>query len=428
MSGYSKSQRRGKMPSHRRKKLWEIYDGHHCSIIGTCLHRVDLRRFAKKKLFQVSSGATDYQIHKVLIGIAANRNRKSRALHKFLDQRYRAALKRYGAIEEDGAIRKLWKQDVERGAVAGAYWAIMSRHNLSNDLRTEVYGELHMMSHDIVIDQQNQRRLNEEIANKAKILEDVLVSERQLHIREKKQLIREIEDLQEREKEVVLLAEQKRELMVKNEQLALELSGASLASKVETLERHLEERNRINAELCAENEVLQYRVTKMGEALERVNNRFVEEKAQKRTLKAAFDDLREEIESMESAMVSTMESSETNCLTCVDNNTSRCPGPDLCGKTILYVGGLHKLVAHYRQLVERHGGKFIHHDGGKEASRAALPRMLSGADAVLCPIDCVSHDACNRVKKICKQYHKPYVMMRSSGLSSLAKGLSQIVQ
>ena len=428
MSGHKESQKKGKVPSCRRKKLWEIYEGHHCSILGTCLHRIDLRRFAKKKLFRMSSGATDYQIHKVLIGVAANRNKKSRALHKFLDQRYRAAVRRYGVTEGDGAIKKLWKQDVARGAVAGAYWAVMSRQDISNDLRMEIYGELHMMSHDVVVDQQRQHRLNEEIANKAKILEDVLVSERQLHIREKRKLTSAIEHLQEKEKKVVLLAEQNRQLMENNEQLALELSGVRSARRLETLEGDLEERNRQNAELCAENETLQYRVTKMREEIDLLTNRFVEENAEKSTLQAALDELRGEVESMENAMVSNMELSETNCLTCVDNNTNRCPGPDLCGKTILYVGGLHKLVAHYRQLVERHGGNLIHHDGGKEASRTALPRMLSGADAVLCPVDCVSHDACSRVKKMCKQYQKPYVMMRSSGLSSLAKGLSQIVQ
>ena len=87
-----------------------------------------------------------------------------------------------------------------------------------------------------------------------------------------------------------------------------------------------------------------------------------------------------------------------------------------------------QLVSHYRQLVEQHGGRFIQHDGGKEASRNLLPKMLLTADAVCCPIDCVSHDACNCVRKMCKRHQKPFILMRSSGLSSLAKGLSNIVQ
>jgi hypothetical protein len=110
------------------------------------------------------------------------------------------------------------------------------------------------------------------------------------------------------------------------------------------------------------------------------------------------------------------------------HETDRCPGPDLCGKKILYVGGLHKMVPHYQQLVEYYGGRFMHHDGGVEAARNQLPKMLGSADVVFCPVDCVSHDACICVKKMCKHYQKPFVMMRSSGLSTLANELGRITQ
>jgi hypothetical protein len=116
------------------------------------------------------------------------------------------------------------------------------------------------------------------------------------------------------------------------------------------------------------------------------------------------------------------------CAGCPDLETEHCPGPDLCGKKILYVGGLKKMVPHYRQLVENFGGRFMHHDGGVEVSRNQLPKMLGCADIVFCPVDCVSHDACTCVKKMCKHYRKPFVMMRSSGLSTLAKELNNIVQ
>lgn len=119
--------------------------------------------------------------------------------------------------------------------------------------------------------------------------------------------------------------------------------------------------------------------------------------------------------------------SGTDCDNCEDRNTPNCPGPGLCGKTILYVGGMHKLVQHYRKMVEEMGGAFMHHDGGKEIAKARLANMIGQADAVLCPVDCVSHDACLSVKKHCKQSNKPYFMMRGSGLSSLAGTLEKIV-
>lgn len=138
------------------------------------------------------------------------------------------------------------------------------------------------------------------------------------------------------------------------------------------------------------------------------------------------EELRQEVVSLETASFAKMATS-SRCSGCEDKDTEGCPGPGLCGKTILYVGGQHKMVPHYKQLVEKYGGRFIHHDGGREASRARLPKMLDSADAVVCPVGCVSHDACNQVKKICKRCHKPFVMMRSSGLSSLAKGLNDII-
>lgn len=133
-------------------------------------------------------------------------------------------------------------------------------------------------------------------------------------------------------------------------------------------------------------------------------------------------ELQEEITSLEQMFKVGMEAT-VDCGTCDEKSQNSCRGIGLSGKTVLYVGGRANMISHYRQMVEKYGGICLHHDGGKERSRNLLPRMLSGADVVLCPIDCVSHDACKCVKKMCKRSCKPFVMMRSSGLSSLAKGL-----
>ncbi len=121
-------------------------------------------------------------------------------------------------------------------------------------------------------------------------------------------------------------------------------------------------------------------------------------------------------------------SSTCECASCEDKDSDRCPGPDLCGKTVLYLGGRQNLVPMYKRLIEKQGGYFLHHDGGIEVARNKLPKMLITADVVVCPVDCVSHDACSCVKKMCKRYQKPFALMRSSGLSSLARGISEIVQ
>jgi predicted nucleic acid-binding Zn-ribbon protein len=91
----------------------------------------------------------------------------------------------------------------------------------------------------------------------------------------------------------------------------------------------------------------------------------------------------------------------------------------LSGKRILCVGGRIGLVQHYRALVERRGGEFLHHDGGLEDSMDAVTRALSSVDVVVCPVDCVSHAASLKVKKACKHLATQLVPLRSSGLSSV---------
>ena len=45
------------------------------------------------------------------------------------------------------------------------------------------------------------------------------------------------------------------------------------------------------------------------------------------------------------------------------------------------------------------------------------------SDMVFCPVDCVSHDACRRVKRHCQQQAKQFIPLCSSGLSAFATGL-----
>lgn len=86
-----------------------------------------------------------------------------------------------------------------------------------------------------------------------------------------------------------------------------------------------------------------------------------------------------------------------------------CPAFNLCGRRIVYVGGRSHLIPHFRSLVERAGGTLIHHDGGVEDATGRRNGILTQGDAVLCAMDCVSHDACWRVKHLCKQRTKAFI-------------------
>ena len=111
----------------------------------------------------------------------------------------------------------------------------------------------------------------------------------------------------------------------------------------------------------------------------------------------------------------------------VEPATAETPAIDLCGRRIAYVGGRAGAVSHFRALVESLNGRFSHHDGGIDDNIARLGGVLNQADVVLCPVDCVSHGACLKAKTFCKQAAKPFVPLRTAGLSSLVRGLHQAV-
>ena len=109
--------------------------------------------------------------------------------------------------------------------------------------------------------------------------------------------------------------------------------------------------------------------------------------------------------------------------TCFSHSERRDTGARsyLNGKTLLYVGGRTNQVPMLRRLAEERGADLLHHDGGLAESAQSLAILTSRADAVLFPVDCVSHSAAKMVKRICKQLGKSYFPLRRQGLASFAQ-------
>lgn len=98
--------------------------------------------------------------------------------------------------------------------------------------------------------------------------------------------------------------------------------------------------------------------------------------------------------------------------------------PDL--KSFLYVGGRDCQVAHLREIASAHGAELIHHDGGLREAVSRIDTVLPSVDCVFCPIDCISHDACLRVKTGCKKHGKRFIPLRNGSKSSLERALQEI--
>jgi hypothetical protein len=98
---------------------------------------------------------------------------------------------------------------------------------------------------------------------------------------------------------------------------------------------------------------------------------------------------------------------------------------DLARRRVLCVGGKTSLVPHYRQLVERARGEFVHHDGGVEHHLSRLPALLSAADAVICLAADCSHSAYRLAKRYCKAKGKPCALLATSSVHALSSCLQR---
>jgi hypothetical protein len=96
---------------------------------------------------------------------------------------------------------------------------------------------------------------------------------------------------------------------------------------------------------------------------------------------------------------------------------------NLTDKNVLCVGGRSGNVPNYREVLEREGARFMHHDGGLEQAAELLDTSLAAADLVICQTGCISHQAYWRVKDFCKRTGKRCLFVDNPSTSSLSSCL-----
>jgi hypothetical protein len=101
---------------------------------------------------------------------------------------------------------------------------------------------------------------------------------------------------------------------------------------------------------------------------------------------------------------------------------------DLKGTVLLYVGGHAQTLPAMRQVVEERGGVLLHHDGGLEDRSGMLAGLVSRAAVAIFPVDCVSHEASLGLKRLCRQHGRPFIPLRSAGLSSFVATLGRVCE
>lgn len=399
-----------KSPAPLRKKLWELDQYYHCSVIGTCLTLAELRQIQRRLGGTTRTLATDHDLHRAFVGAARDATPAGRLLHKLLDRKYKPAIQQIGKAQSAEEFAAYWDAAVNAGDVAGAYWALITQPNVPNPVLDRVYGEVHMLSHlsgaSIRVDLQELNRLRRRCPELETQLADTKIAARRR------------------------LAEQEDAITALNKRLARALEAESRLQAAEARLAVLEGQP-LTARLLAEVETLSGRLNAERERAERAEaaadhwkQQATRSIDQNQWLAQQLAESRQERDMLEITLERLLESPGAD----IDDAdaTVDATSADLVGRCVLYVGGRQSLCAHFRELVERRNGRFIYHDGGREDARAQLWDVVQQADAVFCPLDCVSHDAVHRIKRFCERNTKPLVLLPRASLAAFNRGLNAV--
>lgn len=367
----------------RRRRLWELGHACHCPLVGVGFPLGVLRKLVDK----VTNGkvvADDYEVHVGAVTECGSRNRLSEALQKELERRYAAVLLRFRNAKNTEQVAELWRNAVNAGDVAGAFWAGLTHPRCTSELEEQMCRDLHMVQHQAG----------------ACVRADI--SKFNATLDENKRLTHDLAKAQQR-------------------------ATALMAEKTADAERHAAQMMQLRAQLVGKDsmvdslrvELEQLRESIPGlESRAKLAERLAQMDERERAMRQQIAELKLELARAAEAPAPLQEAP------LVVEHVMKMP-LSLRERAVLCVGGRNGNVASYRELIEREGAQFSHHDGGLEDNANRLEASLAAADLVICQTGCISHSAYWRVKDYCKRNGKRCVFIDNPSISSLARGLEQ---
>jgi len=380
-------------PAVRRTKIWQLGASLHCSIIGTCLTTGELRALLRKFKATSSETPTDHELHSAAVAAVTRHDLPAKQIQKALDRRHGAVIRRFAAAASVEELQRYWDEARRSGDIPGAYWAVLTHPFANEAVVRRVFGDVHMLSHLVgAANRADIRRLHQLEEEKAALEEKLARQQTQL-------------------RDGILARDAKIRDLTAMVAARIETEAASSSSSdcgspnPGTLDALIVD---LRKELDGE---IRRRERAERRAAELTSARDEAERG-RRALEQDTAALRAELEAAEAALAAQSEAGEPTA-----------DALDLVGMTILYVGGRPHLVARLKSVIERAAGQFIHYDGGIEERRDLLPGLIGRADAAFFPVDCVSHNAAQALKRLCRQAGKPFVPLRSSSIASLLHAL-----
>jgi hypothetical protein len=376
-----------------RRRIWDFSTHLHCSIIGTCLSTSELRHLLSKLGLKEATTASEHDVHASGVLIASRRHGGAKLLHKALDRRHRLSINQFDKAKTTEEVRASWKEAMQRGEIPGAYWAALT-HPATNDvLLRDIFADVHMLSHLVgAANRADIRRLQQLETEKAELETKVGRQQQQL----RNAVVSRDATIQELRRAL-------------KERIVHERSGCAEHSS----RPHQRILTDIAADLRRRLATAETRCERLERQLRSCRTALEAERITRIKIEKQDNELQQELAEVEATLAEIVEIGRTD------------PRPPrLSNLTLLYVGGRQAQIGHLREFAERSGATFLHHDGGIEERGGILQGLISRADTVLFPVDCVSHAAMLLVKRICRQSGKPILPLRSAGLAAFCAALN----
>ncbi|MBI5592343.1 MAG: DUF2325 domain-containing protein [Deltaproteobacteria bacterium] len=377
-------------------KFWQIEHFFRCPVIGMCLMPCEQNQVLKKAGISIKN-KSPYDVHETIVACAESENRLSQKVDRLLNHKFgsRAAVLHPLSEQE---FMNCWKAAFEAGQYLAEFWAAVSRRDLSVVSRKEIFGAIHMAMHANADQSAHATRRLEQLKSKA-IEQNRKNKEINLDRRALQEENEALKRMLGEAKSSLLGAEQEKERM-----------GSEPA--IMKMHRHvmaLEQKNqRLGATLADHVGQLKTKDRELLSLIEHIAriSKQLEDQRQSETQfrKEAQETLRTFIE--------------------MNRCDAGCPSFDLCSKRVLIVGGIARMEALYRQIIENNGGVLEYHDGYMKGGAKQLESSLKRSDIVLCPVNCNSHAACTLVKNLGKKHNKPVHMLANFSLNAVSQVIS----
>jgi hypothetical protein len=380
----------------RRRRLWELEGHTHCAVLGVCLPIAALRKLVDKVLGG-QAVAGDYELHCGAVVDCKFRSPIAEAVQRELDRRYMNALRQAARLKTTEALRAWWDEALRCQDVAGALWATLTHARCTPALAQHVEGGVHMLQHQAGMAARVDFDRFEALLDENAVLARELAGAQQRNTRQAGEHARRAE------------SQQSEIMRLRAQLIGRDTALAALGEDLRTLEA-ASPSLRSRFELARECERLVERSHESQRLLLQA-----QQEAERQRRRA--DELAAELLRREAALLETAEA----------DPGGEEPHARLDDRAVLCVGGRPASVPIYRQLIERTGGRFLHHDGGEEDNPAKLDTTLAAADLVICQTGCISHDAYWRVKDHCKRTGKRCVFVESPSSAGVKRALLALV-